>query len=165
MFKSVFHYICNKDIFKYIHPSQIEKKYNGSACNAKDYFFPPIFPSETYFINKYDNNLLVTEDSYVEIIRSNRDLIQSPHLDVSSFISKSALNDSIKHNSEITEIQKLNQSYLIENKIISLDDNILYDINDEISYVDIAYSYNKFTESIYVNSINKITSTTEESKI
>jgi hypothetical protein len=57
----------DNEIFRNVHHSQVEIKFSGSAINVNDYFFPPIFPSESYFINNEDNNLLITEELYVNI--------------------------------------------------------------------------------------------------
>jgi hypothetical protein len=120
----------NKDIFKFVHPSQIEAKYYGTAENINDYLFPPISPSETYFIDKNDKEKLTPMELYIDIIKSNRDLKQSPYREVSNHIRKNTSNTYTINVSESIQ-QETHKS-----KEINIDYNDYFDMNmNEDTYV------------------------------
>lgn len=107
-------------MFSFINPNQIEKKYGGKAENITSYFFPPVVPNNDFFKETDDiKKLFVTEEQYREIIRSNSSLIPSPFVDFKkdirpkkmSTMSSSNIMHFIKiENCEVVNITVMNNS-------------------------------------------------------
>lgn len=55
------------ELLKAFHPSQLEKKYGGTAKDAVK-FWPPVMPSKEY---GHDPEILVDEEEYKLIIENN----------------------------------------------------------------------------------------------
>jgi hypothetical protein len=69
------------DMFKFINPRQIEKKFGGNAEDVKQYFFPPIFPDNNYLLsNEKSNKVLVSEEKYKALIKERSDMTPCPYL-------------------------------------------------------------------------------------
>ena len=69
-----------REIFKNINRKQIEKRFGGLAENIEGRFFPPVFPSDEYFTSAEDEKVLIDEDMYAEISKSNPMLKKSPFI-------------------------------------------------------------------------------------
>jgi hypothetical protein len=67
------------------HPSQLEKKYGGTASNS-DKFWPPIMPSKKFGVDK---ELLISEAKYKLIAKENKEIRVRPDL----FMEKFQLRD------------------------------------------------------------------------
>jgi len=60
-------------------------------------YFPPIFPSDEYFVNDEDREILVNVREYKEIIRVNKELRKSPYIDEDEYTNKDlSVNMDIK---------------------------------------------------------------------
>jgi hypothetical protein len=71
----------NCEIFKSINKTQIEKKFGGNAENVFSHFFPPIFPSNNYFLlEENPEDILITEQRYNDLLRNNTKIKVSPYL-------------------------------------------------------------------------------------
>lgn len=69
------------EMFKYINPRQIEKKFGGTAEDIKNYFFPPIFPDNNYFLsNEKSSNLLISEEKYLNLLQERKEMTPCPYL-------------------------------------------------------------------------------------
>ena len=66
----------DKELFEFAHPDQVEEKYGGNAPDA-EVFWPPVMPSTNF---DHDENLLVSEKEYLEILKNNKDLKPRPDL-------------------------------------------------------------------------------------
>jgi len=69
-----------REIFKNINRKQIEKRFGGLAENIEGRFFPPVFPSDEYFTSAEDEKVLIDENMYAEISKSNPMLKKSPFI-------------------------------------------------------------------------------------
>jgi hypothetical protein len=68
------------EIFETINPEQVENKFNGRAENRDIDFFPPYMPSEKYLLNNQtEEDTLVSEDQYRELVNSNKVVTISPY--------------------------------------------------------------------------------------
>ena len=71
----------SSELFKFINKKQVEKKLGGLAEDVNNDYFPPIFPNDEYllpFENK--DNILITEDQYIEKIKKNKKISISPYI-------------------------------------------------------------------------------------
>jgi hypothetical protein len=70
-----------QDMFRFINPRQIEKKFGGLADDVKEYFFPPIFPNQNFLLaSEKKEEILIEEDRYRHLIKGNKDIVPCPHL-------------------------------------------------------------------------------------
>ena len=66
-------------VLKDINPNQLEKKYGGLAENVSDNIkFPFILPSDEYQVS--DENRLISEEEYIEMVNQNKLVTISPYL-------------------------------------------------------------------------------------
>ena len=63
------------ELISLFHPSQLEQKFGGEAENTSVYW-PPVMPSEEY---GHDENLIVSDEEYKYIIKSNNQLKTKPN--------------------------------------------------------------------------------------
>ena len=69
------------ELFFYINPTQIEKKFGGMAEDIKSFYFPPIFPSNNYLLpNEKKNSILLDEEVYNALLKNNKEMVRSPYL-------------------------------------------------------------------------------------
>lgn len=66
----------DKELFEFAHPDQVEQKYGGNAPDA-EVFWPPVMPSSNF---DHDESLLVSENEYLDILKSNNELKPRPDL-------------------------------------------------------------------------------------
>jgi hypothetical protein len=66
----------DKELFELAHGSQVEEKFGGEAENVES-FWPPIMPSNNY---DHDEDNLVSDKEYCDIIKQNLDLRRRPDL-------------------------------------------------------------------------------------
>jgi hypothetical protein len=86
------------EIFNLINPLQVEKKYEGKATNVNNLFFPPIFPSNCYFLpNEKKSNILLDEEIYKNLAKTNQKMCLSPHLKWSSNIFDKSMHGKYKY--------------------------------------------------------------------
>lgn len=96
------------ELFAFINKKQVEKKYGGMAPNVYNYYFPPIFPSDTYLMEDENKNIILTdEDIYRNLIKSNKELIPSPYLNFKKDSNSEVKVDSNKY---IIDYQNLNSN-------------------------------------------------------
>jgi len=69
------------EMFRFINPEMIEKKFGGTAPNVTHNFFPPIIPSQNY-LKPYDDpkELFVDNKTYLEIVEKNPGYVKSPYI-------------------------------------------------------------------------------------
>lgn len=112
----------NKELFKFINKSQLEKRFGGEAENLERKFFPPFFPSNEYFTENDDlAEILVNEEKYVEIIRNNDKLVPSPYVKLDVKGNEVALKNEIMNDSVIELDGKFDQCNLYFFYIFSVD--------------------------------------------
>lgn len=93
------------DVFAFINKSQIEKKYGGNAENLTSYYFPPIFPSDDYYIETDSpSTLLINETTYKKKVKENKCIVPSPYIDY---------NDTNEENISKIEIEGQSKNLLL----------------------------------------------------
>ena len=82
-----------ENVLSYINPSQIEKRYGGTAENIDDNIeFPFILPSNQYQIENKINNEIISEEKYLELVNEKKLTAISP------YIKNDNNNNKCKHN-------------------------------------------------------------------
>jgi hypothetical protein len=77
------------ELFFYINPTQIEKKFGGMAEDIKSFYFPPIFPSNNYLLpNEKKNSILLDEEVYNALLKNNKEMVRSPYLSEQGIIDE-----------------------------------------------------------------------------
>ena len=73
-----------KEMFQFIHPSQIEQRFGGKAKNMESYYFPHHAPSEQYLIEG-DNKkeIFLSEENYKNKVEKDEKIVKSPFVDFS----------------------------------------------------------------------------------
>ena len=66
----------DKELFEFAHPSQVERKFGGEAQDLET-FWPPAMPSDEY---DHDKKHVISEDEYVELLKTNHALMPRPDL-------------------------------------------------------------------------------------
>lgn len=136
------------ELFRSINKSQVEKKYGGNAENIYTHYFPPIFPSNNYFLPEENpEDILVSEQKYSEIVRNNSKIKVSPFLssnresyftfhpnDMSFKRSEISIYEEAKSNEQQTPLEESKyeecvESYFTRNK----EEVIKIEKNEEIS--------------------------------
>ena len=77
-----------------IHPSQLEKRFGGTAENIPDEIeFPFILPSEEYQIDDRNKYQIVSEEEYIEMANNNKLVVISPYLQQEGKINLREINE------------------------------------------------------------------------
>ena len=93
-----------ENVLKYINPSQLEKKYGGTAENIEDKMdFPFILPSNKYQIENEINNEIISKNKYLELVNENKLTAISPYITNNDI----KINDYNDKNSDIQIINDI----------------------------------------------------------
>jgi hypothetical protein len=69
------------ELFFFINPLQVEKKFGGLAEDIVNFYFPPIFPSSHYLLpSEKKNSVLLDEEVYKALVKNNKEMVLSPFL-------------------------------------------------------------------------------------
>jgi len=70
----------DEELFAIINPNQLEERFGGKAKNITEDYFPLNSPSDQYFIQSDDTNiLLLKEQEYINLLDSNNKVFVSPY--------------------------------------------------------------------------------------
>lgn len=129
-----------KDLFQFINRKQIEKKFGGLAEDVKEFFFPPIFPSNEYLMeNESKEKILVNEEEYKKIIDEKREIVPSPFLQNSD--NKGIIEEEISSNSDEIEFIKDNEN------------NVNHEINANIDFEKVSINIYYFLKETFKKTI------------
>ena len=101
---SKFNFISGQDDIKNlvldkIHPSQLEQRFGGTAEDVgEDLNFPFFLPSDIYQIDDRNEDQIVTEDEYINLVNENKLVTISPYLIQEGKINKNRENIDINKN-------------------------------------------------------------------
>jgi hypothetical protein len=71
------------DLFEYINPDQVEKRYGGNAENITNNFFPPHMPNDNVLLpGEVKSQVLTSEEAYREMYMSGRITTLSPFVNM-----------------------------------------------------------------------------------
>ena len=118
---SKFNFISGQDDIKNlvldkIHPSQLEQRFGGTADDVgEDLTFPFFLPSDTYQIDDRNEDQIVTEDEYINLVNENKLVTISPYLIQEGKINQKGenldINKNINDNINIVFNEKGNPVY------------------------------------------------------
>lgn len=127
------------EVFTYIHPSQVEKKYGGLAENKASEFFPGFMPSSTFLLDTQDKNqVLISEEKYKELSENgklaavNKEIIDSYDNDRRKIVNAlpQKMKEEILHKS--SNDFRLLQSTCVENT--NIYQNNLYNQENNFTF-------------------------------
>jgi len=70
-------------LFNTTNPEQVEQKLGGTAPNATQ-FWPPVIPSNNYFVSPDDSKVLITKEKYTSLYKNGH--LKNMKVDCSSII-------------------------------------------------------------------------------
>lgn len=85
------------DLLAFTNAEQVEEKYGGSAKNATQYW-PPIIPSNNYFVSPKDSEALISEEEYISLYRKGS--LTNMRIDFSRILQRSQPVE--EHSAEIS---------------------------------------------------------------
>jgi len=85
------------EIYKHINREQVEEKFGGTARNVSSHYFPHIIPSNNFLMeDQRKEDILIGEDEYREMLKTNKFLVPSPFIKQDEEASR---YDDVKSNS------------------------------------------------------------------
>jgi hypothetical protein len=105
------------EVFEFIHPSQVEQRFGGTAMNVQPgYFFPPNFPSSQYQLNGVNvKDVIISEEEYKERVKNNQ--VTAPNREIAKEIAREIAREieqeeELKKELELQEQEKRRQEDL-----------------------------------------------------
>ena len=97
-----------------IHPSQLEQRFGGEAENVGDDLdFPFLLPSDEYQIDERNEDQIVSEDKYINMVNDDKLVTISPYLIQEGKIDN---NNNININMNINNEKEINEMKLFFNE-------------------------------------------------